>query len=144
MSSTVVTILSSCGGVVGALLTFLGVRFTQRQTAQAQKITADIERSKVEASAYTEARQVWDSLIKDLREQSDRQKAELSDLRREVETQHATSERWRHRLEDLEQKRAGDRYAIHTLTSYVRRLLRQIEDNNLVPPPPPEGLDLSG
>ena len=144
MSSTWVTILSIAGGVLGTLLTFLGGRYTQRAAVKAQRETAAIERDKVDASAYAEARQTWDALIGDLREERRSLKKEIGDMRLEFAGQQATTDMWRRRLEDLEQKRSGDRHAIHVLTVYARQLLKVINAAGLVPPPPPEGLDLEG
>uniref|UniRef100_UPI003F491EB7 hypothetical protein n=1 Tax=Pseudonocardia sp. CA-138482 TaxID=3240023 RepID=UPI003F491EB7 len=142
--TTAVAVLSSCGGVLAAALTYLGVRLTQRQAVKAQAVAAEIEQVKVNAAAYAEARHVWDALIADLRTKVADQKHEISDLRRGLAAQRADAELLRKRLEDMEQKRAGDRYAIHVLAVYARQLLKVIKDANLVPPPPPEGLDLEG
>lgn len=142
-SQTWVTILTVAAGPIAAVLGFLGVRVSQRQANKQVQITSEIERDKVNASAYTEARQVWDSLIKDLQVERDSQKGQISDLKVKVDAQHVEVDQWRKRLEDLEQKRSGDRAAIHLLASYARRLLRVVEDNNLTPPQPPEGLDLT-
>ena len=137
MSSTWVTILSASGGILAAIVTYLGMRITQRQAAKAQQTTAEIETAKVDAQAYAEARAIWDSLIKDLRNTVRDQRDEIAKLRDETAS-------FRVRLEDLEQKRSGDRYAIHVLTVYARQLLKVITTADLVPPPPPEGLDLEG
>lgn len=137
MSSTWVTILSASGGILAAIVTYLGMRITQRQAAKAQQTTAEIETAKVDAQAYAEARTIWDSLIKDLRNTVADQRREITKLREETAS-------FRARLEDLEQKRSGDRYAIHVLTVYARQLLKVITAADLVPPPPPEGLDLEG
>lgn len=130
MSTTWVTILSSLGGVLTGVIGYFGVRLTQRQATKAQRATLEIEQTKVDALAYTEARLTWDSLIKDLRNQVKDQRAEIAGFRT--------------RLEDLEQKRSGDRVAIHVLATYARQLLKVITAADLVPPPPPEGLDLDG
>jgi uncharacterized membrane protein len=137
VSSTWVTILSASGGILAAIVTYLGMRITQRQAAKAQQTTAEIETAKVDAQAYAEARTIWDSLIKDLRNTVADQRREITKLREETAS-------FRARLEDLEQKRSGDRYAIHVLTVYARQLLKVITAADLVPPPPPEGLDLEG
>jgi uncharacterized membrane-anchored protein YhcB (DUF1043 family) len=144
VSQTWETILSAAGGIIGALLTFAGARFGQRQASKQQKITTELERDKVDAQAYAEGRQVWDSLIKDLQVERDSQKSKISDLQVKVDAQHMEADQWHKRLEDMEQKRAGDRQSIHLLAGYARRLLRLVEDNGLVPPQPPEGLDLTG
>lgn len=142
MSPTDVNVLSALGGILAAVLTFWGVRLSQRQSAKAQEATQEIEHAKVDAAAYGEARQIWDTLIEDLRNKAADQTREIDRLRREFEAQQAQTDRWRERLEDLEQKRAGDRKAIHLLTEYVRDLLDVIEKNDLIPPKPPEGLEL--
>ncbi len=144
MSQTWLSILSAGGGILGAVLTLVGVRLSQRQSNKQLQVTADIERDKVNAAAYTEGRQVWAEMVKDLQVERTAQKNQISDLQVKVEAQDAESHRWRQRLEDMEQKRSGDRYAIHLISTYARRLLRTIEDGGLVPPQPPEGLDLTG
>ncbi|HEY2088701.1 MAG TPA: hypothetical protein VGH54_22100 [Mycobacterium sp.] len=130
MSSTWVTILSLIGGVLTSVIGYFGVRLTQRQATKAQRATIALEQSKIDAQAYTEARMTWDALIKDLRNQVKDQRRDLADLNS--------------RLEDLEQKRSGDRVAIHVLTVYARQLLKVINAADLTPPPPPKGLDLEG
>lgn len=135
MSSTWVTILSASGGIIAAVIGYFGIRLTQRQAVQAQQTTAEIETAKVDALAYTEARLTWDALIKDLRNQVKDQKADLAEVRH-------TADGFRNRLEDLEQKRSGDRVAIHVLTQYARQLLWVLRENNIQPPPTPEGLDM--
>jgi Tfp pilus assembly protein PilN len=130
VSSTWVTILSLIGGVLTSVIGYFGVRLTQRQATKAQRATIALEQSKIDAQAYTEARMTWDALIKDLRNQVKDQRRDLADLN--------------NRLEDLEQKRSGDRRAIHVLTEYARQLLKVINAADLKPPSPPEGLDLEG
>lgn len=128
MSSTWVTVLSASGGIIAAVIGYFGIRLTQRQAVKAQQATIEIEKDKVDVQAYAEARTTWESLIKDLRKQVDDQRKE--------------SDRFRGRLEDLEQKRRGDRLAIHVLTEYARQLLWVLRENNIQPPPTPEGLDM--
>lgn len=128
MSSTWVTVLSASGGIIAAIIGYYGIRLTQRQAVKAQQATIEIEKDKVDVQAYAEARTTWESLIKDLRKQVDDQRKE--------------SDRFRNRLEDLEQKRSGDRVAIHVLTQYARQLLWVLRENNIQPPPTPEGLDM--
>ena len=136
MSQTWETILSAAGGIIGALLTFAGARFGQRQASKQQRITAEIQRDQVNATAYDSARETWDSLIKDLQAERNTQKGQISDLEVKVDAQRAMADQWRKRLEELERKR-------HILATYARRLLRVVEDGGLVPPQPPEGLDLT-
>jgi hypothetical protein len=123
-----VTVLSASGGIIAAVIGYFGIRLTQRQAVKAQQATIEIEKDKVDVQAYAEARTTWESLIKDLRKQVDDQRKE--------------SDRFRNRLEDLEQKRSGDRVAIHVLTQYARQLLWVLRENNIQPPPTPEGLDM--
>jgi septal ring factor EnvC (AmiA/AmiB activator) len=143
-SQTWVTILTVAAGPIAAVLGFLGVRVSQRQANKQVQITAEIQRDQVNAIAYDSARQTWDSLIKDLQAERNSQKGQISDLQVKVDAQHMAVDQWRKRLEDLEKKRSGDRAAIHAISTYARRLLRLVEDNGLVPPQPPEGLDLTG
>jgi septal ring factor EnvC (AmiA/AmiB activator) len=140
-STTWVTILTVAAGPIAAVVGFLGVRLSQRQSNKQLQITAEIQRDQVNASAYDSARQVWTALTKDLQTERDSLKRSVSDLSVKVDAQDMQVEQWRRRLEDLEQKRQGDRRAIHLISDYARRLLRVIEDNNLSPPQPPEGLD---
>lgn len=129
MSQTVLTaLLSGVGGLVSAILMFLGTRYTQRSASKAQTSAQEIERQKVDAQAYSEARKIWDSVIEDLHSQVTYQRVQLDEFRT--------------RLEDVEKKRAGDRQAIHVLTEYIRDLLALLKEHNLTPPVPPEGLDL--
>jgi uncharacterized protein HemX len=141
VESNLGAILSSLGVVAAAIIGWLGVKHTQRQAAKAQQVTTEIERSKIDAAAYAEARKIWDSLIDDLREQVAIQRTEIADLRREHNSELRSL---RERLGDLEQKRAGDRRALHLLTVYARELLRLLKENGIVSPAPPEGLDMDG
>lgn len=143
-SSTWIGILTGVGAILGALFGLLAARINQRQANKQLQITAEIQRDQVNASAYDSARQTWDALIKDLQAERNAQKSQISDLEVKVDAQRTMADQWRKRLEDLEQKRAGDRVSIHLITVYARRLLRVVEDGGLVPPQPPEGLDLTG
>jgi len=139
-----INVLSAGGGVIAAVIGYLGLRFSQRSSAKAQRITAAIESSKADSIAYNEARQTWDSLIRDLRNQVKDQRTDLAEMRNKFTAQNRTAKEFQARLEDMEQKRSGDRYAIHTLTVYARQLLKVVTAADLAPPPPPEGLDLDG
>lgn len=144
MSTFWINVLSAGGGTIAAVIGYLGLRFSQRSSAKAQRITAAIESSKADSMAYTEARQTWDSLIRDLRNQVKDQRTDLAEMRNKFTAQNKTTREFQVRLEDMEQKRQGDRVAIHVLTTYARQLLKVITTADLVPPPPPEGLDLDG
>ena len=135
------TILSTLGTVIAALIGWFGVRHTQRQASKAQQVTIEIERSKIDAAAYAEARKIWDSLIDDLRSQVANQRAEIADLRK---ASNEEMRALRADLSDLARKRAGDRQAIHLLTVYARDLLKALDTNGVTPPSPPVGLDLDG
>jgi hypothetical protein len=148
-------LLTAIGTVLVGLLSYLGVRFTQRQVSKAAKRTAEIEQEKVDAAAYQEARAIWDDLIKDMREQIADQRSQLTELRGETgdlrkrlaeleEKRTAETGELRRRLADVETKRAGDRRAIHQLTVYARSLLSVLKNHGITPPVPPEGLDLDG
>lgn len=142
MSSTWVSILSAGLGLITGLLTYLGMRLSQRQAVKAQEVTSEIERSKADSQAYTEARQTWDSLIRDLRNQVKDQRTDLAEMRGKLTAQNKVAGEFHTRLEDMEQKRRGDRVAIHVLTEYARQLLWVLRENNIQPPPTPEGLDM--
>lgn len=144
MSTFWINALSAGGGTIAAVIGYLGLRFSQRSSAKAQRITAGIESSKADSIAYTEARQTWDSLIRDLRNQVKDQRVDLAEMRNKLTAQSRATKEFQARLEDLEQKRSGDRYAIHVLTVYARQLLKVVTAADLTPPPPPEGLDLDG
>jgi septal ring factor EnvC (AmiA/AmiB activator) len=140
--SPLILMLSTLGAIVTALCTYLGVRLNARNAKQAQTKTSEIERTKIDAAAYDSAREIWDAVINDLREQVADQRKELSELRVSISKYHNEIGKLRDRLEDLETKRAGDRRAIHTITTYALQLLRLLKDNGIAPPPAPDGLAL--
>jgi septal ring factor EnvC (AmiA/AmiB activator) len=140
--SPLILMLSTLGAIVTALCAYLGVRVNARNAKQAQAKAAEIERTKIDAAAYDSAREIWDAVIGDLRDQVADQRKELAALRASVSKYHVEMNKLRDRLEDLETKRAGDRRAIHTITEYARALLRLLKDNGIAPPPAPDGLTL--
>jgi septal ring factor EnvC (AmiA/AmiB activator) len=141
-SSPIVVVLSAAGTVIVAILGYLGMRINARNAKAAQTSTAELERSKIDAAAYDSAREIWDSVINDLRRQVADQHKELAALRTLVSKYHTEIGDLRDRIEDLETKRAGDRRAIHAITTYARQLLQLLKVNGIAPPPAPEGLAL--
>lgn len=135
MSSTWVTILSAAGGILGAVLTFVGTRWNNRSAVRAQRETLRIERDKVDAAAYSEARQIWDSTIAALKSENDSKSAEISNLR-------VSSAADRAELERVSKGFSSRGHTIDLLKEYVSSLLKFIRKNRLTPPPAPEGVEL--
>lgn len=144
VSTLWINLLSASGGIIAAIVGYLGLRFSQRSSAKAQRITQGIESAKADSMAYDSARQTWDSLIRDLRNQVKDQRVDLAEMRNKFTAQTRETKDFQSRLEDMEQKRGGDRRAIHVLAEYARQLLKVIDAADLTPPSPPEGLDLTG
>lgn len=138
MDPTVITALIAAGGVIlAAVFSLAGVRFTQRATRAAAERTAALERTKVDAQAYENARQTWDEHVDSLREQ-------LADLREEAEQQRRAARDLRSRVDELEEGRDRDRARIRELTAYARELLRILGEHGIAYPPPPPGLEGEG
>lgn len=120
-------VLPIVGTALSGLLVLAGVIYTQRVASKANRDTAALEQARIQLERI-------DSMHK-----------EIDDLRRWRSEDRATHDReirgLRERLEDLEEKRAGDRRAIHYLTSYVRTLLALLREYDIHPPVPPHGLD---
>lgn len=135
MSSTLVTILSAAGGILGAVLTFIATRWSGRQAARAQQQTLQIERDKVDAAAYAEARQTWESMIGSLRADNDSKAQEISNLRVAAAADRAE-------LENVSRGFSSRGHTIDLLREYIYTLHRFIRKNRLTPPPAPEGVEL--
>lgn len=135
MSSTWVTILSAAGGILGAVLTFVGTRWNNRSAVRAQRETLRIERDKVDAAAYSEARQIWDSTIAALKSENDSKSQEISNLRVEASGQRAE-------LERVSKGFSSRGHTIDLLREYISTLLKFIRRHRLTPPAAPEGVDI--
>jgi outer membrane protein TolC len=107
-----VPLLAVLGTFVTAFLTYLGVRYTQRQVAKATEQQTKLEQTKVDADAYGRARG----------------------------TDHSEVEQLKRRIEDLERFRRADRTTIQQLSTYIRALLRLLREAGITPPPPPVAL----
>lgn len=110
----------------GVLLTaigiYLGARLTARVAAKGQKDTNKVAETKVNAEAYTSAREIWGSLIDDLQDQLKGYREELRMLRE--------------RIESLEQSRNLDRLAIRKRDEYIAVLRRLLHLNQIEHPNP--------
>lgn len=132
-----VAIISTVGVVLAAVVTFAGVRYTQRSSRAAAEATARLEAKKVDAAAYEAARDTWEQERLWLREQ-------VTDLRGRVdELEHGRAQD-RARIRELEEREARDRALIAELAGYARALLRILAEHHIPYPPPPPGLDSAG
>lgn len=126
MNEAVTVALITLGGVLLTVLGgYFGVRFTAKVSDKAQKSTTEIERSKVDAAAYSSARDIWGSLIDDLRDQIAGQRDELRLLRQ--------------RIDCLEQNRHSDRQEIRERDDYIAVLRRLLRKAAIEHPDPPAG-----
>jgi septal ring factor EnvC (AmiA/AmiB activator) len=128
-----VPLLAVLGTFVTAFLTYLGVRYTQRQVAKATEQQTKLEQTKVDADAYGRARDNYEAALDTLRDQV----KDLQDARR---TDHSEVEQLKRRIEDLERFRRADRTTIQQLSAYIRALLRLLREAGITPPPPPVAL----
>lgn len=138
--SPLVIALSAVGAIITAIGGYFGVRINARNAKQAHAITVEIERSKIDAEAYDSAREIWDALINDLRNQVADQRKELAELRRVIARSNAEVNKLRDRLEDLEAKRAVDHQMIQTVINYARQLRQLLKSNGISAPPAPAWL----
>ncbi len=146
MEPTILVAVISAGGVLlAAVVSLLGVRYTQQQTraaaeranaleaAAAERANA-VERSKVDAQAFEHAKATWRENVADLRTRVD-------ELATENERQRTTIRELRDRVDTLENGRAADRDRIRELTTWARDVLRILAEHGIAYPPPPEGLE---
>lgn len=128
-----VALVSGVALVVSALVTLLGVRYTQRQARAAADATARLEANKVDARAYESARETWAEHVVHLREQ-------VAELRGRIDELEQGRVRDRTRIRELEEGRIRDEARIGDLTRYARILLRILGEHHIAYPPPPPGL----
>jgi len=129
-----VALISASGVVFAAVLTLLGVRYTQRQTRAAARRTEALERTRVDAQAFENAKATWRENVADLRDRVD-------ELAVENDRQRATIRELRDRVDELESGQDRDRKHIRDLTAYARALLRILGENGIAYPDPPPGLE---
>ncbi len=116
MEPTILVALIAVGGVIfSALVGWL----TARSTTKNKKLAVD-------AAAYNRAKEIWDSVIEDLREQ-------VSDNRVEMRT-------LRGRVECLERGREEAQAKLRRAAAYISQLTKLLLLAGVVPPPSPAGL----
>jgi septal ring factor EnvC (AmiA/AmiB activator) len=133
-TTVIVAIISASGVVLTAVFTLLGVRYTQRSTRAAARRTEALERTRVDAQAFENAKATWRENVADLRDRVD-------ELAVENERQRDTIRGLRIRIEELETGQDRDRAHIRDLTAYARALLRILGENGIAYPDPPPGLE---
>jgi predicted RNase H-like nuclease (RuvC/YqgF family) len=129
-----VALITAAGLVVSAVMVYLGVRFTQRSARAAAAATANLDRAKVDSTAYENARETWAESVTELRRQ-------VAELREDRDTNARTVRELRGRVEELETGQSVDRRQIRELADYARRLLRILAEHDLTYPAPPPALD---
>jgi septal ring factor EnvC (AmiA/AmiB activator) len=127
-------------GLLGALFGFLGTRYRSRHELKVQQHHAQVEHAKIDAEAYDQGRQIWESIVNDLREQVADQRKDLIVLRQQVGRDREEISALRNRMEDLELQHAADRRALRRLVEYARQLRQILKANGLDVPPAPDGL----
>lgn len=120
-----VAVLTLAGVLLTVLGGYFGVRATTKVSDKAQKSQSEIEKSKVDAAAYASAREIWGSLIDDLRDQIAGQRDELRLLRQ--------------RIDCLEQNRHTDRQDLQKRDDYISVLRRLLRKAAIEHPDPPAG-----
>jgi septal ring factor EnvC (AmiA/AmiB activator) len=127
-------------GLISGLLGYFGTRYRSRHELKVQEHQSQVENAKIDAEAYTEGRQIWESIIEDLRQQVGDQRKDLIALRQQAGVDREEISRLRNRLEDLELQHAADRRALRRLAEYARQLRQILKANGLDVPPAPDGL----
>jgi hypothetical protein len=128
VDSAALTPLLGFGGVViGAVLTFLGVRFAARQSAKAALSTAMTNAAVADRQVDVEE---WKAIVESLRN-------ELTRLTGRVESLEARRETDRTLIESLESDLRSRESRYRALVSYARELLVWTRHPADLPPPPP-------
>lgn len=166
MSDGLKLVLSLVAPALVAVIGVYGVRYTARQTTKAKASELDLEKTKVQADAYTHARAALLDTTADLRKDVSDLRAAMSaqavEHRQQVTDQAAEhrrqiaelrEERREHdamfnaRMDDLESQHDEDRRriqdlnkVIESLNAYIRALIRMLRDRQIVPPPAPPGM----
>lgn len=107
----------------GTLYTGLVSWITAKVNTRSGEKTKKLE---VEAAAYNRAKEIWDSVIDDLRTQ-------VTDNRSEMRT-------LRERVDSLEKGRAEDQARLRRAAAYVNQLTKLLLAAHVVPPPLPTGI----
>ena len=121
-------LLGVLGVAFGAVLSYLGVRYTARQSASAARTAATVAERQVDVDE-------WRSLVTSLREEVERLGARVDDLEEKRTTDRALIERL---TTDVERRDARHR----ALIRYVREVLawaRRVAPDHS-PPPVPDDL----
>jgi Tfp pilus assembly protein PilN len=139
MTDQIITSAISVSGVIiSALLVYLGVRYTQRQAAQAQERTADTEAERVDLARLDAMAKEITRLDQRYAEADTRHIAQIRQLRRDHDSELRAL---RGRVDEVEQAHARARTEIRTLAEYARGLLRLLQHAGISYPPPPPGLN---
>lgn len=114
------TVLASLAGALGVvlsgLISYMAVRYTQRQAKAAQDASERLERVKVDAEAYEAAKATWNEHVAALRGQVAELRARVAEL-------------------EAEQHRCDQR--VLDLTRYSRTLMRLLAEHDIAHPAPP-------
>jgi septal ring factor EnvC (AmiA/AmiB activator) len=129
-------------GLISGAIGYLGTRLRARHELKAQQHQAEVEHAKIDAEAYASGREIWESIVDDLREQVADQRKELIELRKQVSADREELFQLRNRMEDLEVQHAADRRALRRLVEYARQLRQLLKLNGLDVPPAPDGLGI--
>lgn len=126
--------------VIGAVASILGAVIVNRYTAQsaraAQRQATEIERTKVDAEAYTRARENYDAALAEQERRIQRLQKELDEDRGE---HRADMTDCKSRIRELEQARRADQIRLRDLAIYVRQLIAILRTHEIpFPEPPPE------
>lgn len=135
--SVVISVIAAGGTVVGAILSYLAVRFTQRSATAAAEASNRLERTKVDAAAYDSAKETWQEHVSSLKERV----AELVVRVEQLETQR---QRDAERIRELQLEQERDRGLIRELSTWARLVLPLLDDRGITYPPPPAGLAHGG
>lgn len=137
--SVVATVI---GGILTAIIGYIGLRYTAKSSRQAQDQAAlrsmDQERLKVESEAYKRARENYDAALDTMQSEIDA----LKDGRKYDRTEHTRQiEDLRHRVRELEQSQVESQIKLTTLVNYTRILIQLLRDNGITYPAPPPDLN---
>jgi uncharacterized membrane-anchored protein YhcB (DUF1043 family) len=123
------------GAIASIAVAVIANRFASRSARAAQRRTAEIERTKVDAEAYGRARESYDAALAT----QDRRIRELtaamdSEYRSEIAE-------CKSRIRELEEARKQDRRTLLTVAVWARQILVILRSHEIEFPPPPPELD---
>jgi septal ring factor EnvC (AmiA/AmiB activator) len=126
------------GAIASIAVAVIANRFASRSARAAQRRTAEIERTKVDAEAYGRARESYDAALATQDRRIRELTAAMDSDRREYRSEIAEC---KSRIRELEEARKQDRRTLLTVAVWARQILVILRSHEIEFPPPPPELD---